>query len=85
MQFDFRGYPGVGGDWQQNLCSQMTAVSDVFDALRTKRPYRGAMEMGKIAGIISDGAGSQLNPVLARIFLRLLDRLNAPGGSAASG
>jgi len=84
MQFDFRGYPSVGGDWQQNLCSQMTAVSDVFDALRTKRPYRGAMEMGKIAGILSEGAGSQLNPVLSRHFLRLLDRLNAPGGSAAS-
>lgn len=73
MKHDFSGYPEVPGDWRQNLCSQMTTVSDFFDALRTKRPYRGAMEMEKISGIMLEIAGTELHPVLARNFLKIMD------------
>jgi hypothetical protein len=73
MRYDFSGYPEVPGHWQQNLCSQMTTVSDFFDALRTKRPYRGALEMARISGIMLEIAGTELHPLLARNFLKIMD------------
>jgi len=73
MRYDFSGYPEVPGRWQQNLCSQMTTVSDFFDALRTKRPYRGALDMTRISGIMLEIAGTELHPLLARNFLKIMD------------
>ena len=51
MKYDGSGYPAVAKDWQQNLCSQMTAISDVFDAMRTERSYKVAMDVDKITPI----------------------------------
>ena len=76
LKYDFSGYPAVPDAWQQNLCSQMTTVSDFFDALRTKRPYRGAMEMEKISTIMLEIAGTELHPILTKNFLKIMDRLS---------
>lgn len=75
MKYDFSGYPAVPGDWQQNLCSQMTAISDFFDALRTRRPYREPMELREIAGIMLGMMGRELHPQLTRNFLRIISRV----------
>ena len=72
MRFDNRGYPGVHKDWQQSLCSQITAISDVYDALRTKRPYRNPMEVDEVLTNISQLRGTQLNPLLVENFLHLM-------------
>ena len=77
LGYDQSGYPEVARDWQQNLCSQMTTVSDVFDALRTRRAYRGALAFGEVKGIMQAMAGTTLHPVLTANFLRLLERLAA--------
>jgi len=76
LKYDFSGYPAVPAAWQQNLCSQMTTVSDFFDALRTKRPYRGAMEVEKISAIMLEIAGTELHPVLTKNFLKIMDRIS---------
>lgn len=76
MRFDLLGYPGVGKDWQQSLCSQMTAISDIFDALRTKRPYRKPLAVDEVLGTVSQMSGSQLHPQLVENFLRLMNRLH---------
>jgi HD-GYP domain-containing protein (c-di-GMP phosphodiesterase class II) len=76
LKYDHTGYPEVAADWQQNLCSHMTTISDIFDALRSKRSYRDSMEFSKIAGIMLDMAGTDLHPVLARNFLRIISRLS---------
>lgn len=78
MKFDFSGYPVVPGDWQQNLCSQMTQISDFFDALRTRRPYREPMELPAIADIMYRMMGKELHPVLTRNFLLIIKRLTEP-------
>ncbi len=82
LKYDFSGYPKVAAGWQQNLCSQMTTISDVFDALRTKRAYRGALEYEKISAILLDMAGTELHPALTRNFLKILGRMNQKGASA---
>ena len=72
IKHDFTGYPGVSGQWRQSLCSQMTTVSDCFDAARTRRPYRGPMEMEDISRFMLHGAGTHFHPALARNFLKII-------------
>lgn len=43
LRLDGRGYPSVPNSWRPNLASLIVHVADVFDALRTNRPYRPAM------------------------------------------
>lgn len=76
LKYDFSGYPVVPDSWQQNLCSQMTTVSDFFDALRTKRPYRNALEMEKISDLMLEIAGTELNPILTKNFLKIFNRIS---------
>jgi HD-GYP domain-containing protein (c-di-GMP phosphodiesterase class II) len=73
MKFDYSGYPKVGSGWQQNLCSQMTTISDFFDALRTRRPYKEALEFEVIKEQMVELAGKEFNPALTEIFLHLAD------------
>jgi hypothetical protein len=75
MKYDLTGYPKVPPGWQTNICSQMTMVSDCFDALRTKRSYKNARDFAETAGILLDLAGSALNPVLTMNFLRILRKM----------
>jgi HD-GYP domain-containing protein (c-di-GMP phosphodiesterase class II) len=85
MKFDMSGYPKVPKGWQTNLCSQITMISDFFDALRTKRVYRDAMHFDKTAGIMLLLAGTELNPALTLNFLRILGKIeeaNAGHGHA---
>jgi hypothetical protein len=75
MQYDNSGYPNVSKDWRQNICSQMTAISDFFDAMRTKRIYRDALETKIIADQMVKISGTALNPVLTKNFLFLMEKM----------
>jgi HD-GYP domain-containing protein (c-di-GMP phosphodiesterase class II) len=75
MQFDNSGYPQVTKDWRQNMCSQMTTISDFFDAMRTKRIYRDALETKIIADQMVKMSGTALNPVLTKNFLILVEKM----------
>jgi HD-GYP domain-containing protein (c-di-GMP phosphodiesterase class II) len=77
MRYDSLGYPTVSESWEQNLCSQMTAISDVFDSLRTMRPYRQPMDVDDVLMHISQLSGRQLHPDLTENFLRLMRRVHA--------
>lgn len=76
LKYNLTGYPRVQEGWQQNLCSQMTTISDFFDALRTKRSYREAMEFANISAIMLDLSGTDLHPLLTRNFLQIISRLS---------
>ena len=83
MRFNLEGYPKVSKDWELNLCSQMTTISDMFDALRTRRSYREPMEAERIALIMKSNSGVDLHPVLAKNFLNILRKLtDTPDASA---
>jgi len=79
MRFDQRGYPIVKGEWAQNLCSQMTTISDLFDSMMTKRPYRPPSDFETVATTIQYEVGTQLHPILAENFLKLITKLPAQG------
>jgi len=86
MRYDFSGYPSVPPDWRQNLVSQMTAISDYFDAMRTKRSYRDAVESNRIASIMKEQIGTGLHPGLTQNFFRILkNMLKTDSGSTGIG
>lgn len=76
MRFDQRGYPTVSNDWQQCLCSHLTAISDAYDALRTNRPYRTPMDVDEALVNISNLKGTQFHPGLVDNFLRLMRQVH---------
>jgi len=73
MRYDFSGYPVVHNRWRQHLCSQMTTIADIYDALRTKRPYQAAKPAAQCAAMLQGMAGSTVHPQLTANFLQLLD------------
>ena len=72
MRYDLKGYPQAPQGWRLNICSQMTMISDTFDALRTRRAYDDSWDFSRASGLMLKLAGEQLNPNLTINFLRTL-------------
>ena len=51
--------------------STVLAVSDVFDAITSKRHYRDKMPIDKVINIIKEGAGSHFDPLVVEKFLAI--------------
>jgi putative two-component system response regulator len=51
------------------LSARIMALSDVYDALRSKRVYKDAFSHEKTLAIITDGRGNHFDPALVDIFL----------------
>lgn len=81
MKFDGTGYPATRRpDRRQHLISQIVAISDFFDALRTERPYRKALELPVVLGLVRESSGKDFNPVLVKNFIGALERIKGPLG-----
>jgi len=77
MRYNGSGYPPRPQGMAPHIASQISTVSDFFDAMRTERSYRGAMEVHNISQIMLRLSGSELNPELTHSFLRLLERVTS--------
>ncbi|MCF8050299.1 MAG: HD domain-containing protein [Desulfobacterales bacterium] len=67
------GYPkGLSGS-RIPISGRIVAVADVFDALTSKRPYKGPMPVEKAANIIAEERGKHFDPKLADVFLNNMD------------
>ena len=68
-RWDGQGYPdGLRGE-QIPLLARVMAVADAYAALTSERPYRAAMSADEAVRILEEGAGSQWDPTLVRVFL----------------
>jgi len=76
MKYNLTGYPSMPSGWQLALPSQMTMISDIFDALRTRRVYQTPKDFERIESLILEMAGVELNPSLTRNFLKVMKRLS---------
>lgn len=72
MRFDLNGYPRVASNWEQNFCSHLTTISDMFDAMMTKRSYRNPQELESVLFTVESVIGTQLHPILAENFVSLM-------------
>lgn len=74
MRDNLCGYPAAPKGWRLNLASQMTSIADVFDAMRTRRPYQSPKEVKDIANLLLSKAGTEFPEPLVHNFLLLLAR-----------
>jgi len=78
MKFNGSGYPDTKRRGKmQHILSQMVAIADFFDALRTVRPYRKPLEVPVIVSLLKEGTGKDFNPVLIENFILALKRIKA--------
>ena len=72
-RYDGKGYPeGLSGE---NIPEEarIIAVADAYDAMTSKRSYRGALPQEKVRSEIEKGKGSQFDPKFADIMLEMID------------
>jgi len=71
-KWDGTGYPrGLKGE-QIPLAARLFAIVDVWDALRSDRPYRKAWSDDKVVEYIKEQSGKHFEPAIVEIFLELL-------------
>ena len=70
-RWDGKGYPqGLSGE-SIPLLSRIIAVVDAYDAMTNDRSYRKALSHDAAVKEISDNAGSQFDPEIAELFIKL--------------
>ena len=72
-RYDGRGYPhGLSGE-DIPLYARIIGVADAFDAMTANRVYRRQMDMDYVLGEMRRGRGTQFDPEITDILLRLLE------------
>jgi HD-GYP domain-containing protein (c-di-GMP phosphodiesterase class II) len=67
-KYDGAGYPkGLKGD-EIPLTARIFAITDVFDALTSRRPYKEPLSYDETMHILNDGRGSHFDPSLLDTF-----------------
>ena len=72
LRQDLSGYPENIGHRKLNLCTQIVSIADVFDALRSNRPYREGLATSRIKSIMSEQGNPAFNQTLLRRFVNLM-------------
>ena len=77
-KYDTSGYPVLRESGRrQHAASQIVAIADFYDALRSHRPYRRSLTMSDVLGIMRKESGSGFNPGLLDRFTLLMIRAAA--------
>jgi len=67
-KYDGAGYPaGLKGE-EIPLTARIFAITDVFDALTSRRPYKDPLSYDETMQILNDGRGSHFDPALLDTF-----------------
>ncbi len=70
-RWDGTGYPlGLSGG-EIPLAARIVSVADVYDALRSRRPYKEPWPHEKAVATITEGAGTQFDPTVVDAFQRV--------------
>jgi response regulator RpfG family c-di-GMP phosphodiesterase/serine/threonine protein kinase len=69
-RFDGHGYPDRLSGSDIPLSARLVAVGDVYDALRSRRPYKPALSHLAALQVMTGGSTGQFDPALMPIFSR---------------
>lgn len=72
IKLNGEGYPTLRHKRGCHPASDLVHVCDVYDALRTHRPYRAAWESERVIEYVREGAGTEFNPHLAHSFVAMM-------------
>ena len=71
-RYDGKGYPnGLKGE-QIPLAARIISIADSFDAMISKRVYKNEMDLEYAMSEIENNKGTQFDPKIADVFLKLL-------------
>jgi len=72
-KWDGSGYPGGLVGEAIPLSARIVALCDVYDALRSSRPYKQAWSSERALELLREQAGRHFAPALVEIFCRLVE------------
>ncbi len=72
LKQDLSGYPEKIGSRKLNLCTMIVSIADVFDALRSTRPYRKGLATDRIRNIMGEQGSPAFNQPLLKRFVNLM-------------
>lgn len=75
-KWDGTGYPQSLAGESIPIEGRITAISDVFDALTTDRPYKEAWTVEQALDLLKSESGKSFDPTLVEIFVNNLDQIN---------
>ncbi len=67
------GYPQLHYPRRPHPVSQLVQICDIFDALRTERPFRGPWSVSRILGYFDELSGTDLNPDVLAVFRAMME------------
>ena len=72
-RYDGHGYPDCLSKEDIPEEARIIAVADAYDAMSSRRSYRGVMPQDIVREEIAKGKGTQFDPVFADIMLKMID------------
>ncbi len=86
-RWDGTGYPeGLRGE-QIPTVGRVMALVDVYDAMRSPRPYHRAMSHDEVRAIVESGRGTHFDPNVVDAFVRVaagMQALSESGGATVA-
>ena len=72
LRLDGTGYPDGAQRNALNLGTMLCNIADVYDALRSQRPYRQAFPTDRVLAVLKNDEGTRFEAHLVRRFVQLL-------------
>ena len=72
IKYDGTGRPSASKKWRPNIVSQIIAIADVFDAMRSRCAYNDPKPLSQIVKILTEEKGRSFNPLLGENFFKLI-------------
>lgn len=72
-RYDGKGYPYGLQDSSIPFLARIVSVADSFDAMTSRRSYRGELDLEYVKNEFKTKSGTQFDPVIAQIFLDILN------------
>jgi len=73
-RWDGKGYPRQLKEYEIPLVARLAALADVYDALVCARVYKAAFSYAEAIKIITDGSGTQFDPIVTGALLNIQGR-----------
>lgn len=74
IMIDGGGYPAMQYRRDCHYASKVVHICDVYDALRTHRPYRDAWSSEKVLAYLAERAGTEFDSELAGAFIAMMHK-----------
>ena len=83
--WDGRGYPSQLKADEAHLWARIIGIADAYDVMSSRRRYKEPYPHEKCMDELQKGAGRQFDPVLASMFIEVVEAMRADGALSVPG